>query len=190
MGAQVDFRMTMKFNMRYLRRVVDRSAYEAWHKVAGYIRTTAKRSIRTVNAKGGGLTPAQIRARKLKYGPQWSRKKPKYASSLPNHPPRSKPGNRLRSSIFFDYDRSTMSVVIGPIRAWSSKALYRPTNRKTIPAVLEYGGKERKVKDVHGISSKMPNNISIANRPFMRPAREKTIRSPVFTNEFKRFLRR
>lgn len=192
--TQVDFRATMDFNIRYLRRHMDRAAYKTLMKVAGYVRTTAKRSIRT--APGDGQTKTQRQRKKTRGGKQrGARNKPTFASSQPGRPPKSKKGNRLRSSIFFDWDKTTKSVVIGPIRAWSGKALYRPLTRRTIPAVLEYGGREVRRRKVQGVNmarkkKKWPTIIRIENRPFMRPARQKTVQSPVFKQEFKKLLRR
>lgn len=77
------------------------------------------------------------------------RPKPKlpFAPSRPGDPPRSRVG-LLRQFIFFAYDDSTRSVVIGPARIGGSG---------TAPGVLELGG----VNDTGG---------RVAARPYMRPA--------------------
>jgi hypothetical protein len=75
-------------------------------------------------------------------------------SSLPGKPPSSHVG-LLRNLIFFTYDASARSVVIGPVLI----------NRSTgAPEVLEHGGLA-KIDD-----GKRVRRVPIAARPYMGPA--------------------
>lgn len=77
------------------------------------------------------------------------------ASSAPGSPPSSHTG-LLKRFIFFGYDPSRRSVVIGPTRLTEN-------NRGDAPANLEYGG----------MATLNKSNIKIRPRPFMGPAFEK-----------------
>jgi len=76
-------------------------------------------------------------------------------SSRPGEPPRSHTG-LLKRNIFFGYDTSAKSVVIGPVLLNGK--------RGTAPESLEYGGPavvvERKTK----------RKVTIKPRPYMQPA--------------------
>ena len=77
------------------------------------------------------------------------------ASSAPGSPPSSHTG-LLKRFIFFGYDPSRRSVVIGPTRLTEN-------NRGDAPANLEYGG----------MATLNKTNVKIRPRPFMGPAFEK-----------------
>jgi hypothetical protein len=113
-------------------RAVDKAKRAALSKAGAFIRTTAKHSIRT--RKG---------------------------SAPPGQPPHSHTG-LLKRFIFFGYDPSTESVVVGPARI----------NRTTdAPHTLEFGGTtavERRRK-----GKVRARKVRIAPRPFMGPALEK-----------------
>ncbi len=89
---------------------------------------------------------------------RWSIRKRKRAS-LPGQPPSSHTG-LLKRFLFYSYDDSRRSVVIGPAKL----------NAKNTgaPEVLEYGGSTMlKI-------GKEKKQIQIASRPYMNPAFEKT----------------
>ena len=89
---------------------------------------------------------------------RWSIRKRKRAS-LPGQPPSSHTG-LLKRFLFYSYDDSRRSVVIGPAKL----------NAKNTgaPEVLEYGGST--TLEI----GKEKRKIQIASRPYMNPAFEKT----------------
>lgn len=103
--------------------------------------------------------------------------------SKPGQPPTNQTG-LLREFIFFQYDPSTRSVVIGPAKSPSKKMGGRP-----IPSILEFGGQVAVVEQqlsgglwVRGghpmfkRGSGRPERTrmaTIAPRPYMQPALEK-----------------
>ena len=81
------------------------------------------------------------------------------ASSAPGAPPSSHTG-LLKRFIFFGYDPSRKSVVIGPMRLTEN-------NRGDAPSALEYGGTAT-------LGEKQDKTrVNIRPRPFMGPAFEK-----------------
>lgn len=117
-------------------------------------------------------------------------------ASSPGKPPYNQTGV-LRNSILFWYDQTQQQVTIGPV------ALNRPSPRwvmgesKPTPAVLEHGGTLR----VHEVqvggrwwkvspsdpwltrgkmrfAMRRERNLTIAPRPYMQPALEKTLGNP------------
>ncbi len=108
-------------------RAVDRGRRRSLAKSGSYIRTTARRSMRR-----------------------------KRGRSRPGQPPHAHVG-LLRDLLFFSYDSSTNSVVVGPVAI---------NKRSEAPAVLEFGGRTRKPYYWKGTSSQ----ITVRARPYMRPA--------------------
>jgi hypothetical protein len=123
----------MVFDTKAVTSRVDRSERRVLSKVGWSLRRTAKRSI--VKRK---------------------------AISEPGKPPSSHTG-LLRKFIFFGYDRSRGSVVIGPTR------LNRTIGN--VPEALEYGGTS--TTRVGRRRRGRRRRIKIAARPFMGPAFEK-----------------
>ena len=82
-------------------------------------------------------------------------------TSAPGEPPSSHTG-LLRRFIFFGYDPTKRSVVIGPARL----------NQKIgdAPAALEYGGTSTVIEDLRGKRKK--RRVRMAARPYMGPAFE------------------
>ncbi|TWT40518.1 hypothetical protein RAS1_42300 [Phycisphaerae bacterium RAS1] len=78
-------------------------------------------------------------------------------ASRPGQPPSSHSG-LLRRWILFAYDPARKSVVIGAAALNGTRRLRNP-----VPSVLEFGGEARIGK----------RSVSIAARPYMRPAYEK-----------------
>ncbi len=81
-------------------------------------------------------------------------------SAPPGKPPHSHEGS-LRRLILFGYDRSTDSVVVGPVGFRMS----------TAPNVLEFGGRTVITRRVRG--RLVRQRVKIAERPYMGPALEK-----------------
>jgi len=120
------------FDRQTVVRALDKAKRAALSKAGAFIRTTARHSIRT--RKG---------------------------SAPPGQPPHSHTGV-LKRFIFFGYDPTTESVVVGPARI----------NRTSdAPHTLEFGGTTAVERGRKGKIRK--RRVRIAPRPFMGPALEK-----------------
>lgn len=108
----------------------DKATRRVFSKFGAFVRRTSRRSIR-------------------------KRKKP----SAPGKPPSSHTG-LLKKFIFFGYEPTKKSVVIGPARL-SRK------NQGQAPSLLEYGG------SIAVKRGKKRQRVNIKKRPFMGPAFEK-----------------
>jgi len=121
-----------------IEREVNRAAMRAQRPAAAWIRITARRSIR----------------RRRGY-------------SRPGQPPHSHTG-LLKRGIFYAWDRSTRSTVIGPVHAPGVEGGGR------VPEVLEHGGTIRQVRRRRGRRVRR-YRARYAAHPFMRPALAKAI---------------
>jgi hypothetical protein len=124
---------TMFFNSRAVMRHVDKTTRRVLSKFGAFVRTAARSSIR-------------------------KRKRP----SSPGSPPSSHAG-LLKKFIWFGYDHSASSVVIGPARL----------NQKIgdAPHALEHGGMSTVVEGLR--SNRRKRTVKIAARPYMGPAFDK-----------------
>lgn len=122
----------------------DNAERKVLSKFGAFVRRTARTSIRK-HAK-----PSQASIEKaIRKG-----KRPKRTTSRPGKPPYDHTG-LLKRNIFFAYERSRHSVVIGPVAL---------NQRSGVPELLEYGGRAmRKIK------GKM-KRVTYKPRPFMGPA--------------------
>ncbi len=84
--------------------------------------------------------------------------------SPPGKPPTNRTGF-LKRFIYFGYDTAHQSVVIGPVRLNSKVG--------DAPQALELGGKSTVVSGLK--KKRKKKTISIAARPFIRPAMEKEL---------------
>lgn len=121
----------MFFDRHVVMRAADAAKRKVLSQAGAFIRTRAKTSIR----KRKGTAP-------------------------PGKPPHSHEGS-LRRLILFGYDRSSDSVVVGPVGLAKS----------TAPRALEHGG-ETVVHQRRG-GRLVSRRVRIAARPFMAPALEK-----------------
>lgn len=127
-------------------------------KVGAFIRQRAKSSIRKARQKSlSEMTPDEllayrIRVDRAKRDGEPRPKRP-LASSRPGEPPRSRLGY-LRKYLFFAWDATTKSLVVGPARFNGAKGI--------APTTLEYGGTVT-------IGNR---RVRIQPRPYMRPAFE------------------
>jgi len=119
------------FDRHTVMRAVDKAKRAVLSKAGAFIRTTARHSIRT--RKG---------------------------SAPPGKPPHSHEGS-LRRLIYFGYDRSSDSVLVGPVGF----------KRSTVPHVLEFGGKTEVKRRRRGKVVKM--RATVREHPYMGPALEK-----------------
>lgn len=85
--------------------------------------------------------------------------------SLPGQPPSVRSTDNVASlkNIWFAYDPSTESVVVGPLK------LHGGARRYIVPEVLEHGGTVQRKNGERGV---------YRARPFMAPAKENAIESP------------
>ncbi len=128
-GMSFDKMKSMFFDRKAVAGAVDRATRKVLSKFGAFVRTTAKHSIR----KRKGASP-------------------------PGSPPSSHMG-LLKRLIFFGYDTTRKSVVIGPAPLRASVEA---------PPLLEYGGRARR-KTRKGKSVM----ATYRSRPFMGPAFEK-----------------
>lgn len=82
------------------------------------------------------------------------------ASAPPGKPPRSVKGH-LKNNLFFSWDGSSRSVVIGPVKLGAGVA----------PHALEFGGSS--VTKIRRGNQTISRAVQIRPHPFMRPANEK-----------------
>lgn len=135
-GVKINQSKSMFFDAPKVMRAVDAATRRVLSKFGAFVRTAARSSIR-------------------------ARKK----SSAPGSPPSSHTG-LLKRFIYFGYDASARSVVIGP-------ALLRgKSSEKALPA-LEYGGAS--TTTVRRRGKRMTVASKVQARPFMRPALKKEI---------------
>ncbi|KKT07130.1 MAG: hypothetical protein UV78_C0006G0015 [Parcubacteria group bacterium GW2011_GWA2_43_17] len=130
----------MFFDSKEVISATDKAARSVLSKIGAFIRREAKSSI-----KPGGR---------------------KHKTSLPGQPPRSQTG-LLKRFIFFGYDTSTQSVVVGPAKLGGVKG-------KDAPHTLEYGGKAAISHQLSAFSNS-PKTAYIAARPYMKPSLDKNL---------------
>jgi len=137
----------MFFDRKKVIRAADRANRRNLSKAGAFVRTTAKHSIRK-----------------------------RRAASAPGSPPSSHTG-LLRRFIFFGYERSRQTVVVGPMRL----------NQKagTAPAALEHGGTSLVVEGTRRRRRK--RRVRIRARPYMGPALAKE--APKFPKLWKNSIR-
>lgn len=145
----------MKFGIRQFRasffdapavtRAVDRTSRRALSKFGAFVRTAARSSIR-----------------------------PRRRISQPGQPPSSHVG-LLKRFIFFGYDRSRKSVIVGPAK------LSKPEPR--VLELLEHGGRTRR----RNLRTKQLEMQNYRARPFMGPAlaKETPKLAPLWRNAVK-----
>lgn len=137
----------MFFDRAKVINAVDQATRKVLSKFGAFVRTAAKSSIRT-------------------------RKK---AVSAPGQPPFSKTG-LLKKFLFFGFDPSTRSVVIGPAKL---------NTGSDAPEVLEHGGSTTVFSRRNG--KRITKRVRIERRPYMQPAleKEKSKLGPLWLNSVK-----
>jgi len=129
----------MFFDSKEVIAATDKAARSVLSKIGAFIRREAKSSI-----KPGGR---------------------KHKTSLPGQPPRSQTG-LLKRFIFFGYDTSTQSVVVGPAKLGGVKG-------KDAPHTLEYGGSTES-SSFYANGNRTTKRVTIAARPYMTRAMRRT----------------
>jgi len=123
------------FDTKAVRSKVDKATRRVLSKFGAFVRRSAKSSIR--------------KRRRV---------------SAPGQPPSSHTG-LLKRFIFFSYDPSQRSVVIGPERLTSKMG--------TAPEALEYGGRSQVAGGRQYDKRSKSTKVIVRQRPFMGPAFEK-----------------
>jgi len=114
----------MFFDRPLVKAALDRTTRQALGKAGATIRTFARRSMRYT-------TSEREQARLVEAGKRKRIKAPD--SAPPGSPPRAiKPHPWIRKFLFYGYEASTTSVVVGPTRL--------PGTRINVPALNEFGG--------------------------------------------------
>lgn len=117
----------------------------------------------------------------------------KHKSSAPGEPPRQRPGSGFKRSVLYSYDRSTDSVVSGPILDPALRASGYGT--KTVPELLEGGGRvtapETKIIRVRGrtFRIKKGETMTYEPRPFVHSGFEKALKGAEFPEALKRTIK-
>lgn len=157
------------FDRRAVEKAMDKGTREAMTKIGGYIRTTAKRSMRKTG------------------------KSKKTQTSAPGKPPRRHTG-MLRDKIFFVYDENKRAVVVGPLKWTSPQSNLKPTGTgKSAAGVLEHGGwvtgqTNRKSTTKGKYLKGQQRSLFIQPRPYMGPALEKARASGDMMRHFRYML--
>jgi hypothetical protein len=123
------------FDRHVVMRAVDKAKREVLSRAGAFVRQTAKTSIR----KRKGTSP-------------------------PGQPPYSHVG-LVRDLILFGYDRSSDSVVVGPVGLRNKGA--------QAPNTLEFGGTATRTRFEHGRIAR--RRVRVRKRPFMGPALDREI---------------
>lgn len=165
------------FDRPLVLRSVDQLMRKALGQYGAFVRRSARKSIRT-----------------------------RKAVSKPGDPPSNRTG-LLKDFLFFAYDEATRSVIIGPAKLnMTFFNEHRKPVKGTVPEVLEYGGQitvlEVQRRDGTWTRADLRSQrrltgrnlryrtVSIAERPYMRPAAAKERTNPKLSALLKDKLRR
>ena len=163
LGLKIDAAKSNFFDREKVMKAMDSATRKALSRLGAYVRQRAKTSIRYRNRPSiPGMPPSAHRSM-----PRLKRNKKTGAVKRQMVSP-------LREFIFFAYDASRKSVVIGP-------ALLNGRNGPMILSSLEYGGPSIVMVGGKG------QRITIRARPFMRPALAAEL--PNLPDQFKNSLK-
>lgn len=172
-GGTLEVTKQFFFDRARVQAMISRRERVAMTRIGGFVRITAKRSMR------------KSAIRKPYSGPG---EPPRYHTKL------------LRDFIYFSYSPTTNSVVIGPEKLFKNPKV-KPIDQPTVPALLEYGGRaiatsstfvygptREQFEDKQGrkrtkTRTKLqkvlpPGPRKYEERPYMRPALAKAIEAP------------
>lgn len=171
----------------HIRRLMSKDKREAMAKVGSYIRTTAKRSLRT---------PPQKKPLKQLKSKQRRNRKRKAGGPPYTHPPQ----RVLKRSIFFTYDEKSQSVVAGPIKLPGAKkttGIPVSGKKRTVPETMEYGGRVKLVSSYDYTVSRWrkkakykTTTVKYPAFPYMRPALAKATQAGPMKQHLKLLRRR
>ncbi len=183
---------------------VEKGRASALSKLGGFVRTSARRSMRKARRmKESELTEAQLAVWRAAGG---KRENLPLKSSEPGQPPRVRKGT-LKNGIYFAYDPKTKSVVAGPVRFGSAgdaaaNLEYGGTTEVTVIELEKTPRKGRKAtgkqleaflrKRAAGTlptlkSAKRRIRTKISKRPYMLPALEKA--RPIIAQQFQNLIK-
>ena len=138
---------------------VDKAVAKALSKYGAYVRQRAKSSLKySKEASAPGQIPHVHKT--------LSRTKTNKKTGVT----KIQPVSPLREFIFFGYDASSQTVVIGPTLFHAAKR--KATGGHTVPEIIEKGGSEQaeKVIFLSGRRTVKTHSATYAPRPFMAPA--------------------
>lgn len=145
------------FNANAVLKRVDATTRSVLSKFGAFVRTTSQRSMKpAARVKVANLTDAQ-RERKKAVERSGRKYRRPYRASRPGQPPRYIT-KHLRRLIFFGYDATRKSVVVGPV-------VFESADAEGIPRTLEEGG-----TSVRTIAPDKGRRVRIRPRPYMVPA--------------------
>lgn len=184
---------------------VEKGRASALSKIGGFVRTSARRSMRKARRmKESELTENQLAVFKAAGG---KRENLPYKSSEPGEPPRFRKGS-LKNGIFFAYDPKTKSVVAGPVKFEvagdaAANLEYGGTSEITVVELDKSPRKGRKASGkqleaflrkraagtlpLRSVSRKRKVRAKIAKRPYMSPALEKA--RPQIATQFQNLIK-
>lgn len=166
MGFQLSTKTRVFFDSKQLEGKLDKATKATLSKFGAFVRTTAQRSMRKARMIRVSEMDSEERDRyelQKKINKKAGKRPPKrrLAPSEPGKPPRVRAGH-LKKFLFFAYDLSKQSVVVGPERLSG--------RLPGTPQRLEEGGRTR-----IDFGPNKGRSFNIAPRPYMHPALRKEL---------------
>lgn len=161
MGFQLSTKTRVFFDSKQLEGKLDKATKRTMTKFGSFVRTTARRSmkpVRRIKVAEMGKEERETYKLQKKINRKAGKKPPRrrFAASEPGKPPRVRKG-QLKKFLFFAYDLSRKSVVVGPERLSGVTP--------GTPQRLEEGGRTR-----IDFGPNKGRSFNIAPRPYMHPA--------------------
>lgn len=153
-------RGTMFFDRPAVVKSMDRARRRSLARAGGWIRQTARRSMR----RAGPKTPP----------------------SSPGEPPRARAG-QIRDLLFFGWDEGTRSVVIGPETFSARQSSYQATVLHEYGGTVRLRTRRSRVGG--NAQSKDGDLVTFKPRPYMAPALQKALEKRVIPEAFRNSVR-
>jgi len=166
MAYDITTKVRVFFDSSQLEGRLSRATKNTLSKFGAYVRRAARSSMRPARRQQLREMTSEERERhnrQKKANKAAGRNPPKrrWASSKPDEPPRVHIGD-LKKYLFFSYDLSRESVIVGPVP--------RSGAEPDIPRRLESGG-----RTVSSFGRNRGKSINVAPRPYMQPALDKEL---------------
>lgn len=154
LNMRIDEAKSLFFDRPAVKSMMDRVSHRALGRFGSYLRTVARNLIKK---RGKPSSSSQTRDEQGRFLEVGERPSGYFDASKPGQPPHRHSGH-LHDFLFFAYDSSSQSVVVGPAYLSGRKA-------DDVPAILEYGG----VTTITSGKNRGKKKY-IAPRPYMGPA--------------------